>query len=184
MTELSTREKLILAGMEEIRSYGLEGFSLRRVAAACGVSCAAPYKHFSGKQEMFAAMVDYVNEKWRERMRSVIELHKPVEEAIAGISADHVAFLCDNPHFRSVLIIKETGLDLPDSGISVGISIPMKRLFIIYGRKHGLGREELRNRIFIVRSLVYGAAIILGVDEASRETRVRELRAAILSALK
>ena len=114
MAELSTREKLILAGMEEIRAYGLQGFSLRRVAAVCGVSCAAPYKHFAGKEEMFSAMVDYVNEKWRERMRGVLVLNKPVEQTIADISADHVGFLCENPHFRSVLIIKETGLDLPE----------------------------------------------------------------------
>ncbi|MCR5809291.1 MAG: TetR/AcrR family transcriptional regulator [Clostridiales bacterium] len=184
MAELSTREKLILAGMEEIRSYGLQGFSLRRVASACGVSCAAPYKHFTDKQEMFTAMVDYVNEKWRERLRARLELHKPVEETIADIAVDNVAFLCENPHFKSVLIIKETGLDRPYAGAAVGISIPLKRLFIIYGRKHGLGREELRSRIFIVRSLVYGSAIILGSDEGPHEARTEELRAAILAALR
>lgn len=41
----STRETLILAGLEELNEYGVQHFSTRRVAKACGVSCAAPYKH-------------------------------------------------------------------------------------------------------------------------------------------
>ena len=41
------REALILAGIHEINANGVASFSIRRVAEACGVSCAAPYKHFS-----------------------------------------------------------------------------------------------------------------------------------------
>ena len=42
----NTREALILAGLEELNEYGIQHFSTRRVAKACGMSCAAPYKHF------------------------------------------------------------------------------------------------------------------------------------------
>ena len=48
---LVLREKLLSAGIDEIVTHGVEGFSLRRVAAACGASCAAPYKHFKNKYE-------------------------------------------------------------------------------------------------------------------------------------
>lgn len=184
MEELSTREKLILAGMEEIRAYGIQGFSLRRVAKACGVSCAAPYKHFEGKEDLFDAMVDYVNEKWRERMRSGLELSGPVENAIAYLAADYVRFLCSNPHFKSVLLIKETGLDSPNAAELVPLSVTAKRLFIIYGRKHNLSRGELRGRIFVVRSLIYGSAVILGADSSGMEERLSRLNAAILDSLK
>ena len=40
------KEKLLTAGIDEILIHGMGDFSLRRVAAACGASCAAPYKHF------------------------------------------------------------------------------------------------------------------------------------------
>ena len=46
----SVREQLITAGIEELNAHGMAGFSLRRVAAACNISCAAPYKHFKNKK--------------------------------------------------------------------------------------------------------------------------------------
>ncbi|MCD8004948.1 MAG: TetR family transcriptional regulator [Oscillospiraceae bacterium] len=43
------RSQLIQAGTEELNAHGLEGLSVRRVAASCGVPCAAPYKYFKGR---------------------------------------------------------------------------------------------------------------------------------------
>lgn len=183
MADITTRERLILAGMDEIRAYGIQGFSLRRTAKNCGVSCAAPYKHFADKEELFAAMVDYVNEKWRASMKGGIDLRKPVEHTIAQLAIDYVRFLSDNPHFKSVLMIKETGLDSPAAREAGGLSIPAKRLFIIYGRKHGLDRDELRGRIFIIRSLIYGSVMILGTDDSRMEERMKELYCALLDEL-
>ena len=57
----STRETLILAGLEELNEYGVQHFSTRRVAKACGVSCAAPYKHFKDSHEFIAEILGYIN---------------------------------------------------------------------------------------------------------------------------
>ena len=46
------REELIRAGIDEINIHGANGFSIRRIATACGVSSAAPYKHFKDKPIM------------------------------------------------------------------------------------------------------------------------------------
>ena len=39
-----------------VNTEGLHSFSLRKVAAACGVSHAAPYSHFQSKEELLDAM--------------------------------------------------------------------------------------------------------------------------------
>ena len=44
------REALIIAGIKEINVHGVSGFSIRRVAENCNVSCAAPYRHFESKE--------------------------------------------------------------------------------------------------------------------------------------
>ena len=49
---VSLREALILAGIAEINAFGANDFSVRRVASACNVSSAAPYKHFKDKKEL------------------------------------------------------------------------------------------------------------------------------------
>lgn len=183
MTELTTREKLILAGMEEVRAYGMRGFSLRRVATACGVSCAAPYKHFRDKQGLIIAMVEYVNDKWSERLKELPKISGSVENSIAEICAQFIRFMADTPQYRSVLLIAETGIDTPAGYRQFSISVPMKRLFVIYGRKHGLDREELRQRVFIVRSLVYGSSIMLGADKSLLDFRLERVRAELAAIL-
>lgn len=184
MSELSTREKLILAGMEEVRSYGMQGFSLRRVASKCGVSCAAPYKHFADKESFFLAMVDYINEKWAERLRPQLTQSGSVEKAIASCVTDYVRFLCENPPFKSVLIIKTTGIDSPRAELAGGTSVAMKRLFVMYGRKHGLDRITLRQRIFRIRSIAYGSALIISMDDSRFDGMISELNKMLLDALK
>ena len=67
------REQLILAGIEEINIHGVTEFSIRRVATACHVSCAAPYKHFKDKRHFIAAVIEHVNEQWHHRQQEVLE---------------------------------------------------------------------------------------------------------------
>ena len=52
------RERLLLAGIDEINTQGVTGFSIRRVAENCGVSCAAPYKHFKDKRDFIASIIE------------------------------------------------------------------------------------------------------------------------------
>ena len=66
------RQLLIEAGIEEINRSGVSDFSVRRVATACSVSCAAPYKHFKDKREFIAAIIEYVNSQWQERQEEIL----------------------------------------------------------------------------------------------------------------
>lgn len=47
------KERLIQTGIAQLTLKGVEGFSLREAAKSCGVSCAAPFKHFKDKQDFF-----------------------------------------------------------------------------------------------------------------------------------
>ena len=68
----NTREELIKAGVEEINRYGVAGFSMRRIAQLCGVSCGAPYKHFGDRKEFIAAIIDDVNAQWHARQAELL----------------------------------------------------------------------------------------------------------------
>lgn len=50
-------EKIVEAAYEEFRKYGFEDASMRRIASASGMSPSGLYKHFPGKEEMFASLV-------------------------------------------------------------------------------------------------------------------------------
>ena len=62
------RQALIDAGIKIINENGEENLSLRKVAAACGVSHAAPYAHFKDKDELIEAIKDNVTEKFMEKL--------------------------------------------------------------------------------------------------------------------
>ena len=65
---------LVLAGIKEIENHGLSDFSLRRVATLCGVSCAAPYRHFKNKNELILAILSYINSQWGILQQQIIDL--------------------------------------------------------------------------------------------------------------
>ena len=50
-------EKIVKAAFDEFKTYGFEEASMRRIATACGMSASGLYKHFPGKEEMFASLV-------------------------------------------------------------------------------------------------------------------------------
>ena len=68
----NVRDRLVKVGLAELNTYGPKDFSVRRVAASCGVSCAAPYKHFQNKSEFLAAIIQYANEQWTRRQQRIM----------------------------------------------------------------------------------------------------------------
>ena len=106
------REALIIAGINEINEHGVTGFSIRRVAEACNVSCAAPYRHFDGKKDFIAAIIDYVNDQWAIRQEEVLShCGNSLREQIIEISLNYVRFLMEKPYYRSVLMLKDDEFD-------------------------------------------------------------------------
>ena len=98
----STRETLILAGLEELNEYGVQHFSTRRVAKACGVSCAAPYKHFKDSHEFIAEILGYINRQYDAEQRVVLEKYKnaSAREQLVQVSMHYIRFLTEHPAFR------------------------------------------------------------------------------------
>ena len=51
-------KKIIVAAQKEFIVHGFKNASLRRIASEAGMSASGLYKHFSSKEEMFAALVE------------------------------------------------------------------------------------------------------------------------------
>lgn len=67
---------LLEAGKKEFLEFGYEGASLRRIAAAAGVTTGAIYAHFSGKEELFDEITGEVMD---EIMFSFTAVHQKYE---------------------------------------------------------------------------------------------------------
>ena len=54
----ANHEKIVAAAKKEFLTYGFTDASIRRIAAAAGMSASGLYKHFASKEEMFSALVE------------------------------------------------------------------------------------------------------------------------------
>ncbi|MBR4732915.1 MAG: TetR/AcrR family transcriptional regulator [Lachnospiraceae bacterium] len=93
------RQALIDAGIKIINERGEDGLSLRKVAAACGVSHAAPYAHFKDKEELMEAIKASVNEQFMDELEQAVAEAKNAEGAIINMGRSYVSFFVRNPDY-------------------------------------------------------------------------------------
>ena len=153
------REGLILAGIKELENQGLGGFSLRRVAAAAGVSCAAPYKHFKDKEALLAAIFSYINEKWSLLEEHICALYEDEHgRCIVELCLAAIRFWIGNPHFRSVhMMEKGEGERREDFGFGHRTAALLSE----WAEERKMAKEEKAEMLYTVRSLLSGAVMLL-----------------------
>lgn len=169
----SVREQLITAGIAELEAHGVADFSLRRVASACNISCAAPYKHFKSKEALIEGIFDYITSQLNLLLDQVAAVYSNPKTCLAEICIAYIRFCIANPHFRAVLMLSGRKLPLAERVESyMEICFPE------------MDPVEKADRGYVIRSIAYGAALLLEsgeleysdhIIERIRENLLREL---------
>lgn len=155
------KEELILAGIREIEAHGVRGFSLRRVAKSCEVSCAAPYKHFEDLNDFFLAIIRYINQQWYERQEIICAAYpNDPRRRLTEISVAYIQFLMDNPHFRSIIMLREDNISETLQHEKAALSLSTARCIRAYCKGVGMPHEVEVRKTFVIRSIIYGAALM------------------------
>ncbi len=176
------RERLIVAALKELEEVGFARFSVRRVATACGASCAAPYKHFKNKREFFEEILRYINGVWLERQEKVLVNMEGAtsRQKLVELALDYVRFMVENPRFRTVLMIKDDTFDDGYLQIKAELSARSKELIRLYCDEVGMPPSVAKIKMYVVRSLIYGASLMFGNGELNYdEQTMRYVRATI-----
>ncbi|MEG2001322.1 MAG: TetR/AcrR family transcriptional regulator [Evtepia sp.] len=159
--EDSVRNRLVRAGLQELNQYGVQNFSVRRVATACDVSCAAPYKHFKDKESYIAAIIQYGKEMWAERQLRVLErLPNSRRAQLVEISLEYVRFLVENPYFRSIIMLTNAEFDDESLRLRGRISETTQTIVKEYCAEVGMSKSAAKFKLYVVISLIYGAALM------------------------
>ena len=82
--EKSTKEKILEEALKLFAQSGYMGTSMNDIAAKLGVTKAALYKHYSGKQEILDSIVEKMNRMDMERAKEYEMPEGDMEEVIAG----------------------------------------------------------------------------------------------------
>lgn len=158
----SSRERIITATIREIESHGITDFSIRRVAAECDISCAAPYKHFKNKNTLILEVLRYINCRWAEVQKDVLLLHPGDYRAmILDLCLAYIRFLSENPGFQSVVLLNDNSLDEDQLREKGKISALSSDIIHHYCTSVNMDEQTENRKVYIVRSLMFGAVILL-----------------------
>jgi AcrR family transcriptional regulator len=99
----STKRALVDVASELFTEQGYAGTSLDEIVAGARVTKGALYHHFSGKQALFEAVFENVEEEASRSIRRAVKGHRdPWEKARAGLRA--FLEVCQQPAYRRVVI--------------------------------------------------------------------------------
>jgi AcrR family transcriptional regulator len=105
------RRDLVEAALELVEASGTRGLSWREVARRADVSHTAPYRHFTNKEELLAAVAEQGFRNLSERMiEQMAGVRDDAARHLEAMAIAYVEFAAENPaHFRVMF-----GRDVPD----------------------------------------------------------------------
>ena len=166
------RHALIIAGIKEVELHGLTNFSLRRVASACGVSCAAPYRHFKSKDDLILAIISYINAQWSFLQNQIVEIYRAdTKRLIVELSLANIRFWIANPNFRSIIMMDDKGLDALQLREKSRISDEIKNLIHSYAAENGISEGGRDVASVTILATIYGATQMLGSGELQNTSK-------------
>lgn len=156
----TVKDKLIIEGANEISRHGIANFSLRRVAAACNISCAAPYKHFKNKEELILEIVRYINRQWELLCAQVLSLFEDnPRRQLTEICIAYIRFWVANPNYRSVLSTSEKEMRITEHATSV------EDLIRRYCKSNGDDFDETERTVCALKAILYGMTAMMESGE-------------------
>lgn len=160
------RQALIDAGVKIINDSGESNLSLRKVAALCNVSHAAPYAHFSDKEELIKAIKESVTSQFMEELTAAVGSGRNAEESLLLMGKAYVKFFIRKPEYYKFLFSgqnivahitddKEYEEDYPPF-------VLLKKTYCKYISEKGIKRssDERETDIIKLWSTVHGLASI------------------------
>ena len=172
------KNALIEKGIELVNEEGLKTFSLRKVAAACGVSHAAPYSHFQNKELLLNAMQNYITDEFSKLLENTIAKHGKEPNALEYLGKAYVIFFMDNPHYFSFLFTQSNvRIDLSSSTDSGNNYKPFeiyKKVVLELLDKSNYPHERRWDAIIAMWSFVHGLASVVTMKNVIYDEDWRE----------
>ena len=174
------RQALIDAGIRIINENGEEALSLRKVAAACEVSHAAPYAHFKDKEELLEAMKKSVTDKFTDELETAVSNGRNAEESIILMGKAYISFFSKNPDYYTFLfgklnICAHLQMDRFHEEDYPPFLL-LRKLYKTYLTENGIEKTDEEQEIGIIKTwaLVHGMASIACMKGVSSSMDFRD----------
>ncbi|MEY8390626.1 TetR/AcrR family transcriptional regulator [Lachnospiraceae bacterium] len=177
------RHSLIEMGIKLIKQEGEEALSLRKVAAKCGVSNAAPYAHFKNKDEFLIAIQQHIIELFTASLEKAFEEYEDTNLLLPMLGKTYVMFFYRNPFYYDFLFSRKNisiklSLDHSNNRDNTPLAILQKAAISIFHRAE-LPEKMIQDKIIAMWALVHGLAAIITMPNVEYddnwELRIEEI---------
>jgi len=168
------RTMMIEKGLELINKGGVGALSLRKVAATCGVSHAAPYSHFKSKDELVEAIGNHVAGRFANALK--VAAGEPSIDGLVNLGWAYVLFFAENPQYYDFVFVNGDVIvgDVPYEPYDLYKEY-MKQLMENIGHP----QEAQRNTFIAQWALIHGLTALAVMESPQQphtwEVRVREI---------
>lgn len=158
------RAELIAAALELLRREGLAGLTLRATARAAGVSQAAPYKHFSDKNDLLAAVTATGFASLQRRCTQALGAAADARGGLRELGKAYVLFALDEPAmfrlmFGADAVPRDT--EQPPAGPGVEVYDLLRQAVAAVLGDAGASDAAVEAGCAAAWSLVHGLAMLL-----------------------
>ena len=171
-------ESIIEAAKAEFLEYGFQDASMRRIAGTCSMSASGLYKHFPGKEEMFAALVDPVITELMSLYKQLqteefAQLNEPVPYAewTDSVILQVIEFIYDHYEEFRLIVCKSQGTRYEDFSHDIAVLEEQSTLAFIEGLKEkGIVTEPIpQKELHLLVTMNVDAILQVIVHEFTRE---------------
>lgn len=140
--EISERQlEIIEAAGKILTASGVHGLTIKNLAKEMNFSESALYRHFTSKEEIIVAMLEYLARNMDERYSGAISSDQSPEEKFTTLFQNQFSFFKESPHF--VVAVFSDGLmeesERINSTILKIMAVKMKHLMpiVVEGQQKG-----------------------------------------------
>ncbi len=173
----ANKEKFLKAAVSELEEHGVSDFSIRRVAKRCGVSCAAPYKHFDSKNDLLLQVMKYIGKKWEAVCQDTMESHKdePYREQLVAICMAYIAFLCTYPEYQTILYMNDRVFPPEILAEKSKLTSMSQKLINDYCTSVNMANDVKKRKQFVILSILYGGSIMINSGAIPFDSNTMEM---------
>jgi TetR/AcrR family transcriptional regulator len=136
-----TRKRILDAALSEFAANGLAGARTEQIAATAGVNKALLYYYFEGKEKLYAAALEMVSARVRDRSMAVFLRDASPGERLLRAALDHFDRILTQREFQSLMQQEMMRLHKGEEG---ELPILAKRIF---GPLHAMFQAMVREGI-------------------------------------
>lgn len=91
------KEELVLAALQVVGSKGVRALTIAAIADAAGMSEANIYRHFSGKEEIYYAMAEFIGDAIMGKAATIAGGSRKPLEKLETIFFSHINLIIEHP---------------------------------------------------------------------------------------